>query len=331
MIGGLSLFLKSHRLSPSAVLLLAIVFLIGAMVVALFAGAVPIFGEDVDSSIQTLLFDLRSQRVCAAAVIGGLLGLSGALVQALFRNPLAEPYIIGVSSGAAVGAVGFSVMLSQAMPIGAFVGALSVCFLLWIVSKRLSVGALLLFGIALNSLGGALVALLSVWLSGDGVRQLWFWLLGGLQFVQWPSIGLGALALAAMLIWGLRRAMALDWMLLGVQVARAHGVDERNLHRLMLMAVAVLIAFSVSMAGMIGFIGLIVPHFARLLVGAMHRWVLPVSTVLGACVLVLADCMSRVLIAPSELPVGAVTALMGAPVLLLLIIRCSIAARGWFE
>lgn len=291
-----------------------------------------------------ILMDIRLPRVLLAGLVGASLAAAGAAFQALFRNPMADPYVLGVSSGGALGAAAAFYALHSAgdlpvfagmlgfglVPVSAFAGAVAAVVLvrrLAQVDDRLPVTTLLLTGVAVAALLGAMVSLL-VYLSGEQLRPLVFWLLGSLSGASWRDVTV--LSVATVLGTGLLagQARALNALLIGEEPAYHLGVDVERLKRQLLVAGSLLTATAVSVSGVIGFIGLIVPHAVRLLVGGDHRVLLPASALAGAAVLVLCDTTARILIAPAELPVGVVTALAGAPFFLYLLRSHDAGGRG---
>lgn len=285
--------------------------------------------------VDTIVWQVRLPRVLLAAAVGGLLAITGAALQALVRNILAEPYLIGVSSGASVGAAavilfGASlqpglVVLPAVLTGAAFAGGLAATasvFALARMAGRITPTRLVLAGITL-SYGLSAVTSLLIFLSDsrDGARGVLFWLLGSLDGARWQALPLPWLllvaGLAALCWWGRR----LDALALGDDTALALGVDPTRFRSVVFVAVSLCVAAAVAVAGPIGFVGLVVPHTTRLLVGASHRALLPVSALLGGLVLVWADVVARTVLEPRELPIGVVTALVGAPFLLVLVRR----------
>lgn len=281
---------------------------------------------------QTILWQIRLPRVLMAFLVGALLAWAGVLIQGMVRNPLADPGLIGVSGGAAVAAALFVVLQAAglalpywAQPIAAFAGgvvALLLVLRLGLQGSSLhAMSFLILAGIAVNVLAGALIGLLSYMASDDALRQITFWSLGSLSGANWGWVGAMSAALLAAVIFWPKRLRNLDALLLGEVEARSLGVSVSRLQWQVVIWVALCVALAVSASGVIGFIGLISPHIARLLTGAAHQRVLPLAVVLGGCLLVAADMLSRVIVAPAELPIGIVTTLLGAPLFIALMIR----------
>lgn len=286
---------------------------------------------DVPEQYALVLGEIRLPRLLLGLIVGGTLGLCGAVMQGLFRNPLADPGIIGVSAGAGVGAAIVLVFASGAaltsfagglfkelhwllLPLAASLGgALSTWLVYRLGDRGKSVVMMLLAGVAINALAGAAIGLLNYVADDRALRDITLWQMGALGGATWSGVAMSALVLviAAALLW--RRAPALNALLLGESEARHLGVDVVRLKQLIIVLTAVAMGAAVSATGMIGFIGLVVPHTIRLLRGPDHRYLLPYSVLAGGLLLVLADTVARTLVAPAEMPVGILTALLGAP------------------
>ncbi|MFN7726449.1 MAG: FecCD family ABC transporter permease [Rubrivivax sp.] len=312
-----------------------------ATAAATLFGAVPVGLADWQawlsgqhSTGSHVLSALRLPRALLAVVVGAALGLGGALAQGLFRNPLADPGLLGISSGAvcAVALVltvfaGFTQGLPAearlwVVPAAAFGGALAVCFTLERVAAWLtpgSVAGLLLTGLALNAATMAVVGLCTYLADDEQLRSLSFWSLGSLAGSSWGVVAVIAVALAAGLWHSQRLAQPLNALALGEAVAGHVGVDLHRLRRQLVATVALLTALAVAWCGLIGFIGLMAPHLARSLGGADQRRLAPRAAVLGAALLLCADTLARTVAVPAEVPVGIFTALIGAPAFLLLL------------
>ncbi|WP_324724185.1 iron ABC transporter permease [Lelliottia sp. JS-SCA-14] len=284
-----------------------------------------------DEALRQIWFTIRLPRVLLALVIGGSLALAGCVMQGLFRNPLADPGLLGISSGAAC-AVALWVVLPITLPallmlyapmLAAFLGALAATLVIFLLSQQRdsSLSRLLLVGIAINALCGAAVGVLS-WVSNDAqLRQLSLWGMGSLGSAQWSTL-LAVTSLmipTVLIIW--RLAGALNLLQLGDEEAHYLGVDVRVVQRILLLCSALLVASAVAVSGVIGFIGLVVPHLMRMWLGSDHRAVIPGSVLAGAFLLLIADTLARTLVAPAEMPVGLLTSLLGAPWFLWLIFR----------
>lgn len=280
---------------------------------------------------QTVLWEIRLPRVLLAFVIGAMLALAGVLIQGMVRNPLADPGLIGVSGGATVGVALLLLLMSAGftlsawmLPVAAVLGALLALMLvlrIGAVSATDSMTYLILAGIAVSTLSGALLGLFSYLASDSALRQLSFWSLGSLSAASWPWLYSCAAMLLVLTLFWWRKTSALDALLLGDVEARSLGVNVRSLKRQVVLCTAALVGLAVAVCGIIGFIGLVCPHLARLLTGATHRRVLPLAMLLGGMLLVLADALARSLIAPAEIPVGILTALVGGPVFISLLVR----------
>lgn len=275
---------------------------------------------------DAIIWDLRLPRVLAAAGVGAGLALCGAVMQALTRNPLADPYLLGLSSGASLGAVIFLLVgAALLMPLGAFLGAGAAMALTLLVTQLLG-GATptraILAGISISALAAAATSFLIFWsATGDSYREILSWLMGSLSGVVWSE---ALLVLAALLLAGLPILLSgrsLDAFAFGDTAAATLGVDVNRLRWLLLGGTALLTGVLVSIGGAIGFVGLIVPHLVRLVTGSRHRILLPVAMLLGAIFMIWTDTAARSLFAPRELPVGIITALLGAPIFLLVLLR----------
>ncbi|WP_456284297.1 FecCD family ABC transporter permease [Microbacterium sp. JZ101] len=281
------------------------------------------------SGVEALILSVRLPRVVVAALVGAALAVSGVVMQAVFRNPLAEPGIVGVSSGAAVGAVvavvaGGAAAAWWALPLSAFVGALAATLAVQGVAG-LAGGApttLVLVGIAFNALLGAVVAALLANASDtSAVQRALFWLNGDLTARTWGDAGVAAAPILVCTAVLCRAGAVLDLLSLSEEQAAATGVPAVAARQALLATAALATAAAVAVTGVISFVGLVVPHLVRLVVGGPHRRLLPLSAAAGAVFLVVADSAARLLFDPVVLQTGTVTALVGAPVLLLLVVR----------
>jgi iron complex transport system permease protein len=285
---------------------------------------------------QLVLFEIRLPRLLLGAFVGAALAVSGAMMQGMFRNPLADPGLIGVSSGAALAAVatiavsnGLALPLAKAMgpyllPLAAFAGGIAATAVLVAVAARhgeLAVGTLLLAGVALAALASSLTGLIAYASDDRELRDLTVWMLGSLSGASWPkAIALAPFALALALAVP-RLVRGLNGLVLGEAEAFHLGINVDRMKRAVIVATAAATGAAVAVAGIVGFIGIIVPHLVRLLAGPDHRVVLPGSALLGATLVLLADVLARMLVRPAELPLGVVTALLGAPLFLHLVRR----------
>jgi len=313
-----------------ALLALLVSGVVGSVSLALgeLPGALADIAAGRVSSLSATLLDLRLGRATAAFATGAALALAGVMMQALLRNPLADPYVLGISSGAAVGAL-LALLFGAALwvvELGALAGALAISLLLFLLARRDLGGqgraevtgdssTLLLTGVILASACMALVTLMLSIAPESRLRGMVFWMIGDLSGAQWrvlPWVVLGgALAFA------LRQARALNVMALHADGASALGVDAGALRRALFVVSALLTASAVSTAGSLGFVGLIVPHACRYAFGPDHRVLLPAAALAGGAFLVLADTLARTVLAPQQLPVGVLTALIGVPIFLL--------------
>ncbi|MDX6695490.1 MAG: heme transport system permease protein [Blastocatellia bacterium] len=283
----------------------------------------------------TLLY-IRLPRVTLGLIVGAGLGVSGAAMQGLFRNPLADPSLIGISSGAALAAtmvviigdaVAFSlppVLQLFVFPFAAFAGALVTTMLVYrlaTIAGQTIVATLLLAGIAINALAQAFSGFLTFYATDTQIRSLTFWKLGSLGGATWTSVLVAAPFVLLPLLLFPRLARPLNALLLGESEAGHLGFDVERVKRLVVVMVALVVGVGVALTGLIGFVGLVVPHLLRLMIGPDHRALLPGSALLGASLLVGADLVARTVVAPAELPIGILTAITGAPFFLWLLLR----------
>lgn len=305
------------------------------LLLGLSAGAVALPFSDVwaglwhsGAAASPIVRELRAPRVILAFLVGGSLGICGAALQAMIRNPLAEPYLLGLSSGAGLGAV--IAIASRtggawAVPLAAFAGALSAVALVYRLSlvsgRRLDPHVLLLSGVVVGAFAGALMSAVMVLSDAPGVRNAFLWLLGGFGSASWSALGVFALYAAVPTLLILVHARSLDLIALGDEPAHHLGTDVHRLRRVVYLSTALLTAASVATCGIIGFVGLVVPHAVRTLFRPLHRSLLPLVFLVGGCFLVLADVVSRTAVRPLELPVGVITALIGVPLFAVLLRR----------
>ena len=294
-----------------------------------------VVGSSSATQIDTILFDIRLPRILLAIFVGAVLASTGAVMQGLFRNPLADPSLIGVSSGASVGA---SLMIVTAggfiqggalvglslVSIGAFVGGFTATLLVYRLATSgmgTSVTTMLLAGIAIGALAGALNSLLSYFSDNDMLRQISLWQMGNLSGASWLKVSI--MGVVAILLMGLfpRDSRALNALLLGESEARHLGINVQRVKRRLIVLTALGVGVSVAVAGLVGFVGLIMPHIIRLMIGPDHRWLIPASGLAGAILLVVADSLARVVVIPAELPTGILTAILGAPFFVALLLQ----------
>ncbi|MEM1301154.1 MAG: iron ABC transporter permease [Pseudomonadota bacterium] len=284
----------------------------------------------------TIIWDIRMPRTATAALVGAALAVSGAVMQGLFRNPLADPGLIGVSAGAGFGAVA-AIVLGGALPLAiqaaagfylvpfaAFIGGWVSTIVLYKVATRggrTSVATMLLAGIALGALTGALTGIIVYYATDDQLRDLTFWGLGSVAGATWPKFWTAAPLIVAALVVAPFLARALNALALGESAAAHLGIDVQRMKRIAILTVAGSVGASVAVTGGIGFIGIVVPHLLRLLQGPDHRGLLMNSALLGAVMLLFADCIARTVIAPAEMPIGIITAVLGGPFFLWILLR----------
>ena len=324
--------------TPRRLALLALV-VVAAMVLSVSFGASGLgpadlwhfFTGEADATTRSILLQLRLPRAVLAALVGGALGLCGCTFQGLLRNPLAEPYVLGVSGGAAVGAVavvvtGIGLRLPWMLPLGAFAGALAAMALVLAVARRASPGGmdtrvLILSGVIIGAFFNAVILLLLSLADVESFRSAIFWMMGNLSGADWGSTGLLALLLipGALAVFSLSRAFNL--LSRGEEVAFYLGASVQRVKLTAYLAASLMVAAAVAAGGVIGFVGLIVPHAVRLAWGNDHRLLLPASFLAGTAFLLLADTVARLVVAPAELPTGVVTAVAGVPFFVALLLR----------
>ncbi|MFJ8436844.1 FecCD family ABC transporter permease [Kitasatospora sp. NPDC094019] len=306
-------------------------------ILASFGHRLGLGGHALDRVPESVLWNVRLPRVVLALLVGGSLGCAGALMQGVFGNPLAEPAVIGVSSGGAVGAVGCIVLGLDAfgtwtVTASAFATGLLTVFAVYAMSRsggRSEVVTLILTGVAVNAFCGALIGLFLFTADTAAISQVTFWQLGSLSQATWGKV-LGVLPFALVgLAVAPRYARSLDLLALGERPARHLGVDVERMRLVLITVVALLTAAAVAVSGIIGFVGLVVPHLLRMLAGPGHRFLLPASALAGALVLVAADLAARTLAEPAELPLGVLTALIGSPFFFWLLRRTRTKQGGW--
>jgi iron complex transport system permease protein len=332
--------LERDRRLPFWPLVLVLLVLAGLSVVASLAfGSERIPLGEVVSTVtgrapgrwDVIIWELRLPRALMALVVGAGLAVAGAGMQTLVRNPLADPYLLGISSGASVGATaaittgalaGFGI---YAVSTGALLGAVGSALLIWLIAMvqgGLTPLRLVLSGVVLSS-GLSAVASLLVFLSDDAraADSVMFWMLGSVGGATWEKLGVPAVLVIALLLGMLALHRWLDALAAGPETAAALGVNVAGMRTALFVGLSVLVGFLVAVSGGVGFVGLIVPHAARLVVGARHRVVLPVAAVAGAVFLIWVDVLARMAVRPQEIPLGVVTGVLGAPLFLLLMGR----------
>ena len=334
-----------RRPAPKAVTIALSGLVLAVSVLSLTTGAAglgagdlvaAVLGDGLSPRDQVVLYDIRLPRLALGLVVGAALAVAGVLLQGLFRNPLADPGIVGVSAGAGLGAV-LAIVLGGLLPLGlvgwagpslvavaAGLGGWVTTLVLYRVAtrgRRTDVALMLLAGIALAALAGAATGVLTYLADDRQLRDLTFWSLGSLAGATWTRLGAALPLIGAALLVAPRLARGLNALALGEPQAAHLGVDVQRLKRRAIWSAAAATGAAVAVAGGIGFVGVIVPHLLRQAEGPDHRALIPHAALLGAALLVLADLVSRTIVAPAELPIGILTALFGAPVFLWMLLR----------
>jgi iron complex transport system permease protein len=338
-------------MKQTAIIFLLVTLLLAAVVCSACSGAVSISGRELLAIIcykmggeavgfepqqEAVFWIIRLPRVLLGVLVGASLAIAGASMQGLFRNPLADPGLIGVSAGASLFAVVMIVLEVKffttlsgilgfyALSVFAFVGAALTTLIVYQLSKtggKAIVTTMLLAGIAINALAGALIGLLTYTATDAQLRSIVFWGLGSLGGASWESVAAVAPFVLLPLIALLRLSKALNALSLGESEANYLGVNVQSLKRQVIFWTTMAVGASVAVAGTIGFIGLVIPHLLRLFAGADHKLILPALALLGAAVLTASDLISRTAVAPSELPIGIITAILGTPFFLWILIK----------
>jgi iron complex transport system permease protein len=334
---------RRRRQAVAALLVLAL----SASLAAVATGPLAVTPQDVvlwatglDSSAMTeierhLIAHVRLPRVIVAILAGTGLAVSGCLMQSLFRNPLADPGLIGVSSGSALAAALAIVLMpilplwpgvygAFFLPVSAFAGGLVTTLLILRIAHHSGAAAtvvLLLAGIGIGVIAEVAIGFLIFISNEQQLRDITFWRMGSLAGNGWLQVGIVAVPVAAMLIFAWSIAPALNALSLGEDVARHLGVPVRRLQRLIVIAVAAAVGTVVAFCGLIGFLGLVAPHLARLVIGHDHRWLLPASALVSVVIITFGDLVTRIAVAPAELPIGLVTGALGGPIFLYLLVR----------
>lgn len=277
---------------------------------------------------EAIILNLRVPRVILGGLVGAALATAGAIMQGLFKNPLADPYIVGLSSGAALGAAlaiafGLTALSSVSIPIVAFLAGVTTIYTVYSIAKKgrkVYVDTLLLAGVAFSFLLSAITRFI-MYFSGDQLHEIMFWILGGLTGADWSSITIATPLIFLGIIGAFPLSKYLDAIMLGEEDAMYLGVDVDKIKKILLADASLITAISVSFSGVIGFVGLIPPHIVRIIIGPKHKSLIPASALLGAIFLILSDILARTLMAPTEIPVGIITAISGAPFFIYLLWR----------
>ncbi len=301
--------------------------LVLAICIAALLGSERLSFFDLNEQQETILFDIRLPRILLGACVGASLALAGASLQSLLRNPLAEPYLLGVSNGAALGTMVAFVFFTQfelARPLMAFGGASIATFVVYQIAKSragMNVERLVLSGVIVTTFLSSIIVLLTSLLDAAKLRSFTFWLLGDLSQATKNGFYLSFVAVIIGTIVLVRNARALNLMMIGERDAFDFGVEIGRVRWMVFATSSLLVGTAVAASGSVGYVGLIVPHLVRLAIGSDNRLVIPFSALAGAIFVVSADTIARVAIAPRELPVGAITALIGAPMFIWLLRR----------
>ncbi len=328
----------SRSQSPTLGLMILGVLLFFLAISSANMGALPLSFKTLwESSLEDtqwqIWLNIRLPRILLAILVGIALAVSGAIMQGLFRNPLADPGLLGISSGAAL-TVAMVIVLPFSLPasialyghiVAAFIGSLWVSSLIFILNKynHGNLSKLLLAGIAINALCASFIGVLSYISNDQQLRQFSIWMMGSLSQIAWPTLTIAALFIIPVCILAFSQSRKLNLLQLGDEEAHYLGVNvQRTKYQLLLLS-ALLVGCAVALTGVIGFIGLVIPHLARLKFGGDHTWLLPISALGGACLLLTADTLARTWVSPAEMPVGLITALIGAPYFLWLILKPS--------
>ncbi len=340
MLTSVKLFKKILIFATVMVLLIFVCTLIGSQDVSLLKAIKSIGGEGKSDIDFKIIFNVRLPRVLLAGVIGAALAASGVILQAILRNPLAEPYILGISSGAGLGVMiaiitgaSWGFLGGSTLAVFAFAGALFTVWLVWQIGKKAggkNVTALLLAGVVVNAFFSAVIMFLTSVVKSDKVYSTIFWLMGnitdkgaGIIFLSFAVVTIGIVILFFM-------SNHLNVLTFGMNEAQSLGVNPKKVQVISICIASFITAVAVSLSGLIGFVGLIIPHGIRLLFGPDHRQLIPLSAISGAMFLMAADTLARTIVAPAQLPVGVITAIAGGPFFLIILARQTRKA-GWLR
>jgi iron complex transport system permease protein len=287
-------------------------------------------GHSDNSVAGIIVWQIRLPRVLLAAIVGAALTTAGTVVQVLVRNSLADPFLLGVSSGASVGATAvlllgaFASLGIWAISVGSVLGALVAMAAVFLVSRKgrqLAPTQLILCGVVMSAMFESVTSYLIFRGNPQATQSVLFWLMGSFGLASWNQLPIPLIALTAVMVYLLAQGRTLNALAMGAEPAASLGVDVPRLRRNLFFATSLLAGVSVAVSGVIGFVGLVVPHIVRLCVGSDHRRVLPVGVLFGAAFMVLGDLLARTIVAPQEMPIGVITAFIGAPTLIFLIRR----------
>ncbi|OGB89736.1 hypothetical protein A2625_06420 [candidate division WOR-1 bacterium RIFCSPHIGHO2_01_FULL_53_15] len=318
---------KINKKTGFAVFIILFAVVLAVMFVSLFLGSVMISPAELFKS--EILWQIRLPRVSLAALLGLMLAISGVILQGILRNPLADPYVLGISAGGAIGAAvalaaGAQVVIlgMSSVPVMAFVTSLAAVFIVYKLAQvagKTSPETLILAGVALSAFCAAILSLIII-LTGN-LQSIYFWLLGSLSSATWSNV----LTVIPYAVFGSAVAYffskELNALLLGEEMAQTLGVDVERIRLFLIGTASLMTAAAVSVSGLIGFVGLIIPHFIRLLVGPNHRYLIPISALSGMLLMVAADTIARTVLSPTEIPIGIIMSLVGAPFFLYLLRR----------
>lgn len=325
------------RKSSQAILLLGLfILLLILMIYSANTGALKLsftqlMNLSFDDPLWNIWCNIRLPRIILAIIVGMALASAGAVMQGLFRNPLADPGLLGISSGASL-MVGVTILFPAVFPpimmlygkmVAAFAGSLFICALIYLYSlnEQCNLAKMILLGVAINAIIGAVMGGLSYISDESQLRQISLWSMGHLGKGSWDLVIVSLSLIFPALLCLIKLAHQLNILQLGDEDAHYLGINVERTKRYLLLLCAVLIGTSVAVSGIIAFVGLVVPHMIRLQIGANHKWLIPGSALGGACLLLLADTLARTLVAPTEIPVGLLTSLIGGPYFLWLILR----------
>ena len=334
---------RRDRLPLSAVLAGCAVLLVVTMTLGVAVGSVAlspaavwqvvvshVSGHPDTTVADEIVWQIRLPRVLLAAVVGAALTTAGTVVQALVRNALADPFLLGVSSGASVGATAvllfgaFASLGVWSLSVGSVLGALAAMAAVFLVSRtsrQLAPTQLILCGVVLSALFESVTSFLIFRGNPQAAQSILFWLLGSFGNANWSQLPIPAACLVVAVGYLLAQARALNALAMGAEPAASLGVDVARLRRNLFIATSLMVGVAVAVSGVIGFVGLVVPHIVRLMVGSEHRRVLPVGVLFGASFMVVGDLLARTIVSPQEMPIGVITAFIGAPTLIVLIRR----------
>jgi len=334
---------RRDRIPLPVVLTACLLFLLVTMTAGVAIGSVPlspaqvwhvvaasVAGHAPNSVAGIIVWQIRLPRVLLAAVVGAALTTAGSVVQVLVRNALADPFLLGVSSGASVGATAvlllgaFASLGQWAISVGSVLGALGAMAAVFLVSRTgssLSPTQLILCGVVMSALFESVTSFLIFRGNPQATQTVLFWLLGSFGLASWNQLPIPAAALAAAMIYLMAQGRTLNALAMGSEPAASLGVDVHRLRRNLFVVTSLMAGVAVAVSGIIGFVGLVVPHIVRLMVGSDHRRVLPTGALFGASFMVLGDLLARTIVAPQEMPIGVITAFIGAPTLIVLIRR----------